>query len=107
MRKNGPRQPRRANGWAPSCWTPILSVFINADMQGSSQRSPGIPCMDLLAVCSVTLEEQISGWSTLARTALTPQDQEHAAMFLTALVVSRNKFAFVPLTVSAATRVEQ
>jgi tRNA(fMet)-specific endonuclease VapC len=63
--------------------------------------------MDLLALCSVTLEEQISGWSALARTALTPQDQEHAAMFLTALVVSWNKFALVPLTVSAVTRFEQ
>ncbi len=43
---------------------------------------------DVLAVSSVTLEEQISGWSTLARTAITPQHQEHAAMFLTALIVS-------------------
>src|SRR5579859_7974202 len=62
---------------------------------------------DVLAVCSVTLEEQISGWSALARTALTPHHQEHAAMFLTALVVAWNKFALVPLTVSAVARFEQ
>jgi hypothetical protein len=43
---------------------------------------------NVLAVCSVTLEEQISGWSALARTALTPHHQEHAAMFLTAPIVS-------------------
>src|SRR5437870_4481819 len=61
---------------------------------------------DLLAVCSVTLEEQISGCSALARTALNPAQQEHAAMFLTALVVSWNKFALVPLTVSSVTRFE-
>ena len=59
---------------------------------------------DLLAVCTVTLEEQIGGWSGLARTARTPQQHEHAAMFLAALIVSWNRFAVVPLTVPAMTR---
>ena len=39
---------------------------------------------DTLTISAVTLEEQISGWSSLARTALTPQHHEHAAMFLAA-----------------------
>ncbi len=62
---------------------------------------------DLITICSVTLEEQISGWSSLARSAVAPQQHEHAAMFLTALVVSWNRFALVPMTVAALTRFEQ
>jgi tRNA(fMet)-specific endonuclease VapC len=62
---------------------------------------------DALTVSTVTLEEQISGWSSLARAARTPQHHEHAAMFLAALVVSWNRFAVVPLTTAAVTRFEQ
>ena len=49
----------------------------------------------------ITLEEQIGGWSALARSAKTPQAEEHAAMLLAALVVSWNRFAIAPMTVAA------
>ena len=59
---------------------------------------------DQLCVSTVTVEEQIGGWSSLARSAKDPQAEEHAAMFLAALVVSWNRFAIAPLTVSARTQ---
>ena len=61
---------------------------------------------DQLCVSTVTLEEQIGGWSALARSAKSPQATEHAAMLLAALVVSWNRFAITPMTVSAWTRFE-
>lgn len=61
---------------------------------------------DTLCVSTVTVEEQIGGWSALARSARTPQEHEHAAMFLSALVVSWARFALVPLTVPAIARFE-
>jgi predicted nucleic acid-binding protein len=51
----------------------------------------------------VTLEEQIGGWSALARSAKTPQALEHASMLLASLVVSWNRFAIIPMTTSAYT----
>src|SRR5206468_13009434 len=51
---------------------------------------------DQLCVSTVTLEEQIGGWSALARSAKTPQAGEHAAMLLASLVVSWNRFAIAP-----------
>jgi tRNA(fMet)-specific endonuclease VapC len=56
---------------------------------------------DQLCVSTVTLEEQIGGWSALARSAKTPQAVEHAAMLLASLVVSWNRFAITPMTVIA------
>jgi hypothetical protein len=38
--------------------------------------------MDRLCVSTVTLEEQIGGWSALARSAKTPQESEYASMLL-------------------------
>jgi len=61
---------------------------------------------DVVSVSTVTVEEQIGGWSALARSAKTPQEHEHAAMFLAALVVSWAGFALVPLTISAMSRFE-
>jgi tRNA(fMet)-specific endonuclease VapC len=52
----------------------------------------------------VTIEEQIGGWSSLARNAKDPQTEEHASMLLAALVVSWNRFAIAPMTVSARAR---
>src|ERR1051326_931416 len=61
---------------------------------------------DRLCVSTVTLEEQISGWSALARSARTALEHEHAAMFLAALVVSWNRIALAPMTASAFSRFE-
>jgi tRNA(fMet)-specific endonuclease VapC len=61
---------------------------------------------DQLCVSTVTLEEQIGGWSALARSAKTPQESEYAAMLLAALVVSWNRFAITPMTVSARVQFE-
>ena len=59
---------------------------------------------DQLCVSTVTLEEQIGGWSALARSAKSPQAEEQAAMLLAAIVVSWNRFAIVPMSVSARTQ---
>lgn len=56
---------------------------------------------DRLCVCTTTIEEQIGGWSALARSAKTPQAEEHAAMLLAALVISWNRFAIAAMTVAA------
>jgi tRNA(fMet)-specific endonuclease VapC len=61
---------------------------------------------DVLCISTVTVEEQIGGWSALVRAAKTPPEQENAAMFLAALVVSWGGFVVVPLTVPAITRFE-
>ena len=61
---------------------------------------------DQLCVSTVTLEEQIGGWSSLARSGKTPQESEYAAMLLAALVVSWNRFAITPMTVSARVQFE-
>ena len=57
-----------------------------------------VHAVDQLCISTVSVEEQISGWSALARTAKTPQRQEQASMFLAALVVSWNRFALAPFT---------
>jgi|ERR1043165_8142995 tRNA(fMet)-specific endonuclease VapC len=59
---------------------------------------------DQLCVTTITLEEQIGGWSALARSARPPQQDEQAAMLLAALVVSWNRFGLVPMTVAARTQ---
>jgi len=56
---------------------------------------------DQLCLSTITLEEQIGGWSALARSAKTPQADEHAAMLLAALVFSWSRFAIAPMTVGA------
>ena len=59
---------------------------------------------DQLCLSSVSIEEQISGWSGLARSAKSHQDQAQAAMLLSTIVVSWNRFAIVPITESALRR---
>ncbi len=56
---------------------------------------------DQLCISAVTIEEQIGGWSSLARSAKDAQTEEYASMFLTGLVVSWNRFAIAPMTVAA------
>lgn len=57
-----------------------------------------------LCLSSISIEEQISGWSGLARNAKSHQDQEHAATLLATIVVSWNRFAIVPITEPALRR---
>jgi len=52
---------------------------------------------DVLIISTITIEEQIGGWSALARSAKKPQQHEHALMFLAALVASWRKFALVTM----------
>src|SRR5262245_56864477 len=59
---------------------------------------------DLLSISTITIEEQIGGWSALARSAKSPQQHEHASMFLAALVASWREFALVPMTQPAIAR---
>jgi len=62
---------------------------------------------DQLCVSTITLEELIGGWSALARSAKTPQADEHASMLLAAIVVSWNRFAIAPMTATARTQFDQ
>jgi len=59
---------------------------------------------DQLCLSSISIEEQISGWSGLSRSAKNHQQQAQAAMLLSTLVVSWNRFAIVPLTEAALRR---
>jgi tRNA(fMet)-specific endonuclease VapC len=59
---------------------------------------------DVVAISTVSIEEQIGGWSALARSAKTPAAHEHGAMFLAALTVSWGAFTVVPLTIPAIAR---
>jgi tRNA(fMet)-specific endonuclease VapC len=59
---------------------------------------------DQLCLSSISIEEQISGWSALARSAKTDQDQEQASILLATIVVSWNRFAIVPITELALRR---
>ncbi len=61
---------------------------------------------DEICLCNTTIEEQISGWSKLARSAKTDAGQIYAANMLTELVVSWNEFAIVPMTAPALGRFE-
>ena len=59
---------------------------------------------DSVSISTVTIEEQISGWSALGRSAKNPQQLEFASAFLAALSVSWGSFAVLPLTVAAIAR---
>jgi tRNA(fMet)-specific endonuclease VapC len=92
----------------------MATFVLDTDMLSLYQRdhqrvvaAVAMHSVDVIAVASDTLEEQISGWSALARSAKSPQQHEHAAMFLAALVVSWNRFALLPLTVAAIARFQQ
>jgi tRNA(fMet)-specific endonuclease VapC len=62
---------------------------------------------DTLVVTVVTIEEQIGGWSALARSARTPDEHEAASRFLAGLVVSWGGFTLAPLTAAAVGRFGQ
>jgi tRNA(fMet)-specific endonuclease VapC len=91
-----------------------MAVFLlDTDMLSLHQRNQSqviaavdSHVMDQLCVSTVTLEEQIGGWSALARSAKTPRESEYAAMLLAALVVSWNRFAITPMTVAARVQFE-
>jgi tRNA(fMet)-specific endonuclease VapC len=59
---------------------------------------------DQLCLSSISIEEQISGWSGLSRSAKNYQEQEQAAILLSTIVVSWNRFAIVPITEPALLR---
>jgi tRNA(fMet)-specific endonuclease VapC len=59
---------------------------------------------DQLCLSSISIEEQISGWSGLARSAKNHQEQEQASILLATIVVSWNRFAIVPITEPALQR---
>lgn len=88
-----------------------MSIFVlDTDMLSLYQRNHlkvsaavAAHATDQVCISTVTIEEQIGGWSALARA---PKEHEHAAMFLAALVVSWNRFALVPRTVAAFARFE-
>ena len=61
---------------------------------------------DQICLSSISIEEQINGWSGLARSAKNHQDQEQAAILLATIVVSWNRFAIVPLTEPALRRID-
>src|SRR5438105_152508 len=56
---------------------------------------------DVIAVSVVTVEEQISGWSRLARAARTPQARESASRFLAELVPTWSLFTLIPVSVAS------
>ncbi|MCU0705638.1 MAG: type II toxin-antitoxin system VapC family toxin [Fimbriiglobus sp.] len=62
---------------------------------------------DVLALVTVTIEEQIGGWSKVARAARTPQQIEHAAQLLSAIAPTWGRFTLFPMTVAALGRFDQ
>ena len=62
---------------------------------------------DDVCIATLTIEEQIGGWSALARSAKTHFQQEHATHVLTQLVSSWCRLALVPFTTPSIIRFEQ
>jgi tRNA(fMet)-specific endonuclease VapC len=85
--------------------TDILSLYQRNHVQVLAALTDH--ASDPVAVSTITLEEQFSGWSGLARSAKTHQQQEQAARLLAAIVASWNRFALVPITEPALRRFEQ
>ena len=63
--------------------------------------------LDDIILCTVTVEEQFSGWSGKARSARTDADKGWAADLLASLVVGWAEFPVVPETVAAVGRADQ
>src|SRR4051794_4281959 len=79
--------------------TDILSLFQRNHPQVLQQVAAH--AADVVAISVVTVEEQIGGWSALARAARTPQAHEAASRFLARLVPTWNRFALIPMTATA------
>ena len=62
---------------------------------------------DTVCISTVTIEEQISGWSALARSAKTPLQHEFASMLVLKLVRAWAGFWRVPFPTPAQLRFEQ
>jgi len=82
--------------------TDILSLYQRKHLQVLAAISNH--ATDQLCLTSVSIEEQISGWSGLARSAKSHKDQERASILLATAVVSWNRFAIVPATEPALRR---
>lgn len=59
---------------------------------------------DTIVISTITIDEQIGGWSALSHSAKSAQNIEHCSMFLAALVDSWKTFAIVPFNVPAIAR---
>lgn len=62
---------------------------------------------DVIALSTVSIEEQIDGWSKLARSARTPQQHEFASQLLAAIAPTWGRFPPVATTVPALARFDQ
>ena len=85
--------------------TDILSLYQRS--HGQVLAAIANHATDQICLSSISLEEQISGWSGLARNAKSHKDQERASVLLATAVVSWNRFAIVPMTQRAFERFER
>lgn len=85
----------------------VLDTDILSLLQGKHPRvaaAIAAHAIDTIAISTVTLDEQIGGWSALARSAKAASQVEHSSMFLAALVDSWRAFALVPFSIAAIAR---
>jgi len=85
--------------------TDILSLYQRNHRQVVA--SIASHAQDTLCVSTVSIEEQISGWSAIARNAKTQTRHEYASLVLLNIVSSLSSFGLVPFTIPAIQRFEQ
>jgi tRNA(fMet)-specific endonuclease VapC len=84
--------------------TDILSLFQHQHQQVLT--SILLHASDTICVCTVTLEEQLSGWSSLARAAKSHAEHERASTVLGSLVQSWCRFGLLLQTAQTLVRYE-
>lgn len=62
---------------------------------------------DEVVVCTVTIDEQLSGWFAMVRAARTPAEHESASTFLIRMVNSWKRFKLVPYSTGAVGRFDR
>lgn len=85
--------------------TDILSLFQHHHAQ--VVLAVAAHAQDRICICSVTVEEQLGGWSPIARSAKTHPQHEFAAQLLCRLVHSWCRFGLVAYTTPAMQRFDQ
>ncbi len=85
--------------------TDILTHFQHEHPQVRAAIS--VRAQDTICICTVTVEEQLSGWSATARTAKNHPEHERAARLLSSLIHSWCRFSLVTYTAPAMVRFEQ